>query len=529
MISIVRFIAACGLSIATAVPHGVVGTGALAAGAALIQSSAPAFAQEGDDGDDGGDDGDDGGGGGGGGGGGRSAGDGDSRQFRGGSGQTPEFIRRPLRTLRSLFDRGGPPPRQARRAAPPPAAPLPERAERELTALGLDDDDVAALEAQGFAVDERVLIELLGGELVRLVAPDGVSLEDARATVASLNATSAVDFNHYYRPEARPVEDCEGMNCPATELIDWHFAATEDSCVVPARIGLIDTGINPDHDAFSAGSVTVLDRVGQDEETSDLKHGTAVAALLVGSKQERTSGLLPGADLIAVDAFQTAGADTRATAYDLVRAIDRVAREEIAVLNLSLAGPANELLERTVAAIAANGIILVAAAGNEGPNAEPAFPAAYDDVIAVTAVDRNMRPYRRAGQGDHIDIAAPGVEIWTAASISGARPKTGTSFAAPFVTAAIALAKAIDPTMNAKAIEDHLETSADDLGDPGRDPVFGLGLLNTSALCRVVTATQRETGEPSLISDSEGGTVAMVAGADPNVGPATGGRASGLR
>ncbi|WP_404862707.1 S8 family serine peptidase [Georhizobium sp. MAB10] len=528
MISIVRFIAACGLAVTAAMPNASVGTGALVAGAALVHTSAPAFAQEGDDGDDGGDD--DGGGGGGAGssGGGRSGGDGESRQFRGGSGQAPEFIRRPLRTLRSLFDQGSPPPRQARRAAPQPA-PLPDRAERELTALGLDDDDVAALEAQGFAVDERVLIELLGGELVRLVAPDGVSLDDARATVVGLNATSAVDFNHYYRPEARPLEDCEGMNCPATELIDWHFAATEDACVVPARIGLIDTGINPDHDAFSAGSVTVLDRVGQDEETSDLKHGTAVAALLVGSKQERTSGLLPGADLVAVDAFQTAGADTRATAYDLVRAIDRVAREEIAVLNLSLAGPANELLERTVAAIAENGIILVAAAGNNGPSAPPAYPAAYENVIAVTAVDRSRRPYRRAGQGDHIDIAAPGVEIWTAASISGARPKTGTSFAAPFVTAAIALAKAIDPTMDAATIADHLEASADDLGDPGRDAVFGWGLLNTPALCRAVTAAQAEDEAPLLISASEGGAGDMVAGADPNVGPATGGRASGVR
>jgi hypothetical protein len=529
VISIVRFIAACGLAVTAAMPIASVGTGALVAGAALVQASAAAFAQEGDDGDDGGDD--DGGGGGGAGssGGGRSGGDGESRQFRGGSGQAPEFIRRPLRTLRSLFDQGSPPPRQARRATPQPA-PLPERAERELTALGLDDDDVAALGAQGFAVDERVLVELLGGELVRLVAPDGVSLEDARATVAALNAASAVDFNHYYRPEARPLENCEGMNCPATELIDWHFSAPEDdSCVVPARIGLIDTGINPDHDAFSAGSVTVLNRVGQNDEESDLKHGTAVAALLVGSKQERTSGLLPGADLVAVDAFQTAGADTRATAYDLVQAIDRVAREEISVLNLSLAGPANELLERTVAAIAENGVILVAAAGNNGPNAEPVYPAAYDDVIAVTAVDRNTRPYRRAGQGDHIDIAAPGVEIWTAASISGARPKTGTSFAAPFVTAAIALAKAIDPTMDAATIADHLEASADDLGDPGRDPVFGWGLLNTPALCRAVTAAHEEDDAPLLISASEGGAGDMVAGADPNVGPATGGRASGVR
>ncbi|TIP63359.1 MAG: peptidase S8, partial [Mesorhizobium sp.] len=73
-------------------------------------------------------------------------------------------------------------------------------------------------------------------------------------------------------------------------------------------------------------------------------------------------------------------------------------------------------------------------------------------------------PYRRAGRGEHIDLAAPGVQVWTAASVSGARPKTGTSFAAPFVAAAAALMKSANSNATTADIQDALGKSAEDLG-----------------------------------------------------------------
>ena len=158
-------------------------------------------------------------------------------------------------------------------------------------------------------------------------------------------------------------------------------------------------------------------------------------------------------------------------------------RRGVQVTNMSLSGPANALLEQLVRRLAERGMVIVAAAGNEGPKAGPAYPAAYADVIAVTAVDRMKRPYRRAGRGEHIDLSAPGVDIWTAASVSGARPKTGTSFAAPFVTAAAALMKSANDGTTAAEIHDALGKSAEDLGAPGKDVVFGWGLLNTRAAC----------------------------------------------
>jgi subtilisin family serine protease len=128
-------------------------------------------------------------------------------------------------------------------------------------------------------------------------------------------------------------------------------------------------------------------------------------------------------------------------------------------------------------------IVVVAAAGNQGSRAKPLFPAAYPGVIAVTAVDQHKRVYRRAGQGAHIDLAAPGVRIWTAASVKGARPRTGTSFATPFVTAAAAVLRGKAPQLDHAGIHAVLARTALDLGPPGKDEIFGSGLLQAGGLC----------------------------------------------
>lgn len=153
------------------------------------------------------------------------------------------------------------------------------------------------------------------------------------------------------------------------------------------------------------------------------------------------------------------------------------------IVNLSLAGPRNSALGRQIRRMAGDDILLIAAAGNHGPRAAPAYPAAYPQVMAVTAVDRRGNVYRRANRGAHIDLAAPGVDVWTAASISGARTKTGTSYAAPFVTAAAALMLQRDPALSAEQVTERLRSGARDLGPAGPDHVFGQGLVAAPPPC----------------------------------------------
>src|SRR3546814_4413372 len=109
----------------------------------------------------------------------------------------------------------------------------------------------------------------------------------------------------------------------------------------------------------------------------------------------------------------------------------------------------------TVERARAGGMRLVAAAGNEGPHAAPVFPAGYPSVLAVTAVDASLQPYRHANRGDYIDLAAPGVDVWSARRGQGGRYNSGTSFAAPFVAAAAALVLAQAPDAATETVRRH--------------------------------------------------------------------------
>ena len=148
------------------------------------------------------------------------------------------------------------------------------------------------------------------------------------------------------------------------------------------------------------------------------------------------------------------------------------------LVNVSLAGPYNKILDRGLAAAAERGMVVVAAAGNDGDAAPPRYPAAFDYAIAVTAVDAALEPYDRAPRGEHIDVAAPGVDVFVPAG----GYMTGTSVAAPFVTAAIAA----DPEavgLGPLDVRRHLLAAARDLGPAGRDATFGAGLATAPPGC----------------------------------------------
>jgi minor extracellular protease Epr len=382
-----------------------------------------------------------------------------------------------------------------RRSAPVRSAPArPAFADNEVVAIGLGPGDLAVLQALGYRVIEQRTLPVLGGlQALRLALPPGRSLDVARAELRRIAPAASADFNHFYRSEqGAPEPPCDGPACGPRSQIGWPWLPDDlAGCDPGGVIGMIDTAVNPDHPAL-AGRVTVLEfeagavlvsasDSGPRDAPSGRQHGTAVATLLVGAPGSRTPGLLPQTRLLAVDAFRRDGGDERADVFALVTGLDRLVDAGARTINLSLAGPPNAVLERMVADLGAQGVLLVAAVGNGGAQAGPAWPAAYPQVLAVTAVDARGAIYRRAQQGPHVEMAAPGVQVWAAASVEGGRPRSGTSFAAPFVTAAahVLRARGLDPAQTRVA----LAAAATDLGAPGPDAVFGHGLLNAVALC----------------------------------------------
>jgi subtilisin family serine protease len=152
-------------------------------------------------------------------------------------------------------------------------------------------------------------------------------------------------------------------------------------------------------------------------------------------------------------------------------------QEDVPVINVSLIGPPNVLLQRVIELASAHGHLIVAAVGNDGPAAPPLYPAAYPGVIAVTGVDRAGKVLIEAGRGKFIAFAAPGADIEAASLPSGSSPVRGTSFAAPIVASRLALRLERPDRAAAERAVSELASAAVDLGRSGRDSVYGNGCI----------------------------------------------------
>lgn len=359
------------------------------------------------------------------------------------------------------------------------SGPRRRRARPEIVVTVPSAADVDRIAAQGYRLRAQSRLDLLGAELARFGLPDGVTVESARTQIRQLVPDALFDLNHVYRPGELA---CGADTCAAFEMIGWNHAA--HACPAGTTVGMIDTPVNLRHAALSGVAVEYVQTIAAGRRPAAPAHGTAIAILLAGRRDARTPGLLDGARVIAAGAFhRDARGQDAADAFDVARAVDLLVGRGARVINMSLAGPRNEILRSVVDAARARDAILVAAAGNAGPRAAPLYPAAYDSVVAVTAVDRNARVYRHASAGAHIDFAAPGVRLWTAASASGGRFRSGTSYAAPFVSAALAAARAREPGKRADELIAALAGRAADLGPPGRDATYGWGLVRSDGAC----------------------------------------------
>jgi subtilisin family serine protease len=162
--------------------------------------------------------------------------------------------------------------------------------------------------------------------------------------------------------------------------------------------------------------------------------------LLVGSRGP-FQGAARGASLLVADVY--GGSRAAGSATSIVRALGWLASKRPQVINISLVGPQNLLVQRAVTSIRARGIDVVAAVGNDGPAAPPQFPASYPGVISVTGVDGHGRALPEAGKAAHLDFAAPGADMAAALPGQGYARVRGTSFAAPLATARLALSGSV--------------------------------------------------------------------------------------
>lgn len=348
------------------------------------------------------------------------------------------------------------------------------------------------------------------GRLTELGVPEGLNAVSARELLSRELPGQTFTYSVRYRispetdgraaptlPPDQPFtlgkasRPCESDRCYGSRLVSWQQQLS--SCSKGVKVGVVDTAVDLEHPAL-AGMRSKLGSFGSGSVASArMWHGTGVAALLAGAPDSVTPGLVPSSDFLIADIFSK-GEDgmPESDSVGLLRALHWLDRLGVNVVNLSISGVRDEAVEAVIAAMAKRGIIFVAAAGNDGPNGMPSYPAAYPAVIAVTAVNKDLIAYRNATRGDYIDLAAPGVNIFTALPNMRMGYRTGTSFAVPFVTSVMASLYASTPVKTKAALLRRLEFK--DLGPAGRDPIYGRGLVMAPKDCtppvslRTVTA-----------------------------------------
>lgn len=294
--------------------------------------------------------------------------------------------------------------------------------------------------------------------------PEGVSGPVAISDMQGMEPSATAGVDHLFTIQA---QEGELLAVPpriyADELVGWPL----EGCTSNLSIGIIDGDVRTEAPELSGASITERDFSGGSPAAGD--HATAIADLLVGP------GKLKNTKLFAASVVSSEMPQTGAGARELILALDWMLESDVRLVNISLAGPYNALLDKAVGRAVDRGMVVVAAVGNDGPNAEPQYPAAFDDVIAVTAVDRALQVYSDAVQGEHIDFSAPGVDVFVT-SINDGQYLSGTSVAAPFVTALIASDPFTLSSRRVSEIRRHISESAVDIGPVGRDPIFGTGL-----------------------------------------------------
>jgi subtilisin family serine protease len=339
-------------------------------------------------------------------------------------------------------------------------------------------DAVATQIAQGFnlVLQETLSFALLPASRVyRFSIPDGRTVESVATAVAALPGVGSAEPNSYYwlegsaKGEALKLQYAlPKMRVPAAQSLVSGKGAI---------VAVIDSGVDTGHPSLKGADLTPVDVVREGVKGPDM-HGTAITGIIAASGD--LTGIAPSAKIIAVRAFAPLhqGMAPVTDATTLAKAIDQAFARGARIFNMSFAGDRQQTVIEMIDAAYAQGAVFVAAAGNEGPSAPPAYPAAHDKVIAITATDQSDAIYDQANRGGYVLAAAPGVDILAPVTGQGFDYLSGTSFAAAHVTGVIALLMERNPSLTAETIRKVLVEAAHDLGPKGQDTEFGAGLTD---------------------------------------------------
>jgi hypothetical protein len=312
---------------------------------------------------------------------------------------------------------------------------------------------------------------LLGATFGLFRITDGRSVDPVRRELAADASVRFVQLNFRYLLQdqnAAPVEGDPAQYALAKLRLPQAHTLAHGTNVT---VAVIDSGIDVKHPELANSIADAFDALGSKEGPHI--HGTGVAGAI--ASHARLMGSAPAARILAIRAFGATSGAAESNSYVILKALDYAVARGAQIVNMSFAGPKDQLIERAIAASAAKGIVLVAAAGNAGAKSPPLYPAANANVIAVSATDAQDRPFAASNRGGYIAVAAPGVDIFLPAPDQKYQMASGTSFSAAYVSGVAALMLERNPALKRDELRATLMKTARDLGSPGRDDLFGAG------------------------------------------------------
>jgi Subtilase family len=372
-------------------------------------------------------------------------------------------------------------------------------------------------------------LALSGGRLVHFRIANGQVADAVRMLEAEKIGIAQPNYVFRLQQDAHlaaptPKGDPAQYVIDKLHLHDAHGIASGANVTVAVIDSLVDVG-HPDLAGSIAGQ---FDAVTTNDKPDE--HGTGMTGAIAAHR--RLLGIAPRARILAIHAFSPdAQHPQQATTQNIIAGIEWAIAKGARVVNMSFAGPYDPMLQLALKKAREKGVVLIAAAGNMGPQSPPLYPAADENVIAVTAVDENDKLMPQANQGPHVALAAPGVNVLEAAPRGTYNFTTGTSVAAAHVSGVAALILERDPAVDPFRLEEVLFSTAKDLGTPGRDAMFGYGLvdpyralnaLEAKAVAGHGSPVTTASANTTQITKPPPGAAALVSGAPAApIGPAT--------
>ena len=358
----------------------------------------------------------------------------------------------------------------------------------------------------GYLVSLSVSPETLGADVkIEPVTESVYWVEDAYQLLRTrqTNGIEYIEPNYIVtlddtQTEPPDLETDEGYSSPFSG-VGAEFSDGYELSGRGVRIAVIDSGVDPDNINLQGVDLTGYDYVSRTETLGDeLYHGTCVIQAVAGQGVAGgVTGIARDAEIVSLDCFSATGGGTVRVLVEAIR--DAVDVYECDVINMSWGfKTSSEALYEALSYAASKGAILVAAAGNvtdQNPQGTTIYPAAFDIVIGVGAVDLELNVLESSQQTQAVDVSAPGVCYDFVNALGRLEANAGTSFAAPCVSAAAAILRQLVPQVEGSDAADLLKDRAVSVGDPGWGAAYGYGILNMDRLLRTPWSMMRSDAE----------------------------------